>query len=64
MLLLLAYTAGTSLAETGRVVPRLVADRGVEYPPGLLYPLGTIVTAVAVTAAGVGRIPAGPARHV
>lgn len=53
-LLLLAYAAASGLAETGRVVPRTI-DRGVEFPPQLLYPLGMVVTVLALIAVAAGR---------
>ncbi|MEV4759760.1 hypothetical protein AB0J86_32335 [Micromonospora sp. NPDC049559] len=58
-LLLLAYATAASLAETGRVVPRMIAERAIEYPQELLYPLGTAVAAVAVVTVARGRYVAG-----
>ncbi|GAA3749593.1 hypothetical protein GCM10022225_37330 [Plantactinospora mayteni] len=54
VLLLLVYATAGSLAETGRVLPRIVTD-GVEYPPELIYPLVTVIAALAVVAVAGGR---------
>ncbi|MGR6322695.1 hypothetical protein Q2K19_12075 [Micromonospora soli] len=54
MLLLLVYATAGSLAETGRVLPRMVTD-GVEYPSELIYPLVTVIAASAVVAVAGGR---------
>jgi hypothetical protein len=53
-LLLLVYATAGSLAETGRVLPRMVTD-GVEYPPELIHPLATLITASAIVAVAGGR---------
>jgi hypothetical protein len=54
VLLLLVYATAGSLAETGRVLPRMVAD-GVDYPPELIHPLVTLIAASAVAAVAGGR---------
>ncbi|MGN9804358.1 hypothetical protein [Micromonospora sp. L32] len=54
VLLLLAYATAGSLAETGRVLPRVVPD-GVDYPPELIHPLVTVIAALAVVAVAGGR---------
>jgi hypothetical protein len=53
-LLLLVYATGGSLAESGRVLPRIVTD-GVPYPAELIYPLVTVIAALAVIAVAGGR---------
>jgi hypothetical protein len=55
VLLLLAYATAGSLAETGRVLPRIVTDRAVEYPPELIHPAVTVIAALAVVAVAGGR---------
>ncbi|MEH0935993.1 hypothetical protein [Micromonospora psammae] len=55
VLLLLAYATAGSLAKTGRVLPRFVTDRAVEYPPDLIHPLVTVIAALALAAVAGGR---------
>ncbi|GLI00832.1 hypothetical protein [Phytohabitans aurantiacus] len=54
VLLLLVYATAGGLAETGRVIPRVLTD-GLAYPPELFYPLGMVITALAVVAVARGR---------
>ncbi|WP_446211995.1 hypothetical protein [Micromonospora sp. IBSANI012] len=54
VLLLLTYATAGSLAETGRVLPRVVTD-GVDYPSELIHPLVTVIAASAVVAIAGGR---------
>jgi hypothetical protein len=54
VLLLLVYATAGTLAEAGGVIPQMLAD-GIEYPFELLYPLGTVITALAVVAVARGR---------
>lgn len=53
-LLLLAYATAGGLAETGRVIPH-VLTLGLDYPPELIYPLGTVIAALALIAVAAGR---------
>jgi hypothetical protein len=53
-LLLLVYATAGSLAESGRVLPRIVME-GVPYPSELIYPLVTVIAALAVVAVAGGR---------
>jgi hypothetical protein len=55
VLLLLVYATAGWLADTGRVAGRVMGDRAVDYPPELLYPLGMVITALAVVAVARGR---------
>lgn len=55
VLLLLVYATAGSLAEAGRVIPRMLADGAIEYPFELLYPLGTVIAGLAVVAVARGR---------
>lgn len=54
VLLLLVYATAGGLAETGRVIPQVLTD-GLAYPPELFYPLGMVITALAVVAVARGR---------
>ncbi|MCW6007491.1 hypothetical protein K1W54_23515 [Micromonospora sp. CPCC 205371] len=55
VLLLLVYATAGWLADTGAVAGRVVRDRTVDYPPELLYPLGMVITALAVITVARGR---------
>jgi hypothetical protein len=54
-LLALVYATAASLADTGAVIPRFVADRAVDYPPELIHPLVTIIAAAALLTVVRGR---------
>lgn len=54
VLLLLVYATAGSLAETGSVIGRIVSERTLNYPFELLYPLGMVITALAVVAVARG----------
>lgn len=59
VLLLLVYATAGWLADTGAVVSRILGERAIEYPPELLYPLGMVITTLAVIAVARGRYPLG-----
>lgn len=54
-LLLLVYATAGSLTDTGAVLPRMVAERAVDYPFELIHPLATIIAAAALLAVARGR---------
>ncbi|GIF52854.1 hypothetical protein DFJ67_4505 [Asanoa ferruginea] len=54
VLLLLAYAGAGSLAESGRVIPRMISQ-GVDYPSELIHPLVTVTCALALLAVAGGR---------
>ncbi|MDG4824762.1 hypothetical protein O7635_23170 [Asanoa sp. WMMD1127] len=55
VLMLVAYAAAGSLAETGRILVPIVADRTVAYPSDLIHPLATVLAAAAVVLVAGGR---------